>query len=142
MMSPLLDSMESTWRDQLRSMREAIAELKLDSRGGEVPMYGQEMLTDDATQGSGSESIWDVWSDDEETQGSSDVDVGVIEQKVVPNGDKLDYGRAWLRSRCAFLAKGKTGFNADQLEEQMSVLIGSDMLGNTALVKLGSCLTD
>ena len=74
-MSPLLDSMESEWRAQLRSMREAIAELKLDQRNGETKGYGHDIDLDggDITGGSGSEDVWDVWSDETETEESSDM---------------------------------------------------------------------
>lgn len=130
-MSPLLDSMESEWRAQLRSMRETIAELKLDQKIGQGQGYGHDIDVDDddITGRSGSDDLWDVWSDDEETGESSDVVESLGEELKVP---KLGYDQAWLQSRCISLADGRSGLNATQLNEQISTLLASDMQGNTS----------
>ena len=129
-MSPLLDSMESEWHAQLRSMREAIAELKLDQQTSHGQGYGHDISVDDddITGRSESDDLWDVWSDDEETEESSDVVNSLGEEsKVAQPG----YGRAWLQSRCFALADGRFGLDATQLDEQIFTLLASDMQGNT-----------
>ena len=129
-MSPLLDSMESEWLAQLRSMREAIAELKLDQQIGHGQGYGHDISVDDddITGRSGSDDLWDVWSDEEDAEESSDVFDSLGEEpKVAQPG----YGRAWLQSRCFALADGRSGLDATQLDEQIFTLLASDMQGNT-----------
>ena len=130
-MSPLLDSMESEWHAQLRSMREAIAELKLDQQQiGHSQGYGHEINIDDGdiTGRSESDDIWDVWSDEEETEESSDFAEGLGEElKAV----QWAYDEGWLQSRCVSLANGRSGLDATQLMEQISTLLASDMQGKT-----------
>ena len=66
-----VDEMETQWLEQLRCMREAIAELKLDGLK-ESKAYGHDItINDDSPGGSSSEDIWDVW-DDEESGGMED----------------------------------------------------------------------
>lgn len=132
-MSPLLDSMESEWRAQLRSMREAIAELQLDQKNDGTKGYGHDIDLDrgDITGGSrsGSEEIWDVWSDEGETEESSDVLDSFGEGPPATNNVQTHYDRRWLQLRCTSLAKGKSGLDADQLVESISTLFESDMPG-------------
>ena len=133
-MSPLLDSMESEWHAQLRSMREAIAELKLNEQVAHGQGYGHDINIDDddITGRSGSEDLWDIWSDKEETEDSSDVVEGLGEELIVP---QLGYERPWLQSRCISLADGRSGLDATQLNEQISTLLASDMQGNTSALQ-------
>lgn len=131
-MSPLLDNMESEWHAQLRSMREAIAELKLDQKVGQGQGYGHDIIvdSDDVTGGSGSGDIWDVWSEGEaETEDSSDVIDGLSDDVAAATIRHPGYNRGWLQSRCASLAKGRSGLDASQLDERVSTLLASDMQG-------------
>lgn len=130
-MSQLLDSMESEWRAQLRSMREAIAELKLDQRNGETKGYGHDIDLDggDITGGSGSEDIWDVWSDEGETAESSDMWDDFDEGLPATNDVQIHYNWRWLQLMCDSLAKGRSGLDAGQLVESISTILESDMPG-------------
>ena len=130
-MSPLLDEMESDWLTQLRSMREAIAELRLDQRNREGPIYGHDLVLDDGdvTGESGSDDVWDVWSDQEEEE-SSDVPDSVDENAFASEVYESRHDREWLRSRCKILADTRTGLNAAQLEEQVSNLLASNVQGS------------
>ena len=124
--------MESEWHAQLRSMREAIAELKLNQQIGQGQGYGHDIIvdSDDITGGSGSEDIWDVWSEEEaETEESSDVLDGLSDDIVATTIGQPGYNREWLQSRCASLAKSRSGLDASQLDEQVSTLLASDMQG-------------
>ena len=131
-MSPLLDSMESEWYAQLRSMREAIAELKLDQQIGQGHGYSQDIIIndDEITGGSGSDDIWDVWSDNEETQESSGISDDLGDDIAAPKISQLGYSQDWLQSNCASLAKGRSGLDAGQLNDQISTLLASDMQGD------------
>lgn len=117
--------MESQWLAQLRSMREAIAELKLDQQDGEVQAYGHDILVDD-TGGSSSDDLWDVWGDEEETE-SSDLADGFEEDQVQPDYESTSYNRDWLWKKCFSL--GTSRLNPCQLDEQLSALLASDMQG-------------
>lgn len=127
-MSPSVDDLQSQWLAQLHSMREAIADLKLDQRNGEIQAYGHDMVVNDnVTRDSGSEDPWDVWSNEEETEESSD---SVDEYEEDHTGSVLEdaaYNQDWLKKKCHGLTTANSGLNAGQLEEHLSALLASDM---------------
>lgn len=129
-MSPSVDDLESRWLDQLRSMREAIAELKLDQQDGEGQAYGHDMvIEDDVTGRSSSEDIWDVWSGEDETEDSSGFIDGYGQDRGQSALKEETYSQDWLRQRCSALALSSSGLDSGHLEEQISVLLASDMQG-------------
>ena len=134
-MSPSVADLESQWLAQLRSMREAIAELNLDQKHGEVQAYGYDMVVDDEiTGGSGSEDFWDVWGDDEdteETEESSDLIDGHEEGDTQRDSQNTPYTRTWLHEKCLALITGGSGLDPSLLEEQLLALLASDMQGGT-----------
>lgn len=133
-MSPSVDDLQSQWLAQLQSMREAIADLKLDQRNGEIQAYGHDMVVDEnVTRDSGSEDPWDVWSNEEETEESND---SVDEYEEDHTGSILEdtvYDQDWLRKKCHGLAIANSGLNAGQLEEHLSALLASDMQGTSSI---------
>lgn len=143
-MSPLLDGMESEWRSQLQSMREAIAELKLDNQNGDTQSYGHDIIIDEgeATGESENDDIWDLWSDEEQFEESSDILDGVDGETPVLNDGQARYNREWLRSRCVSIAKGRSALEGGQLEEQISTLLASDMQGAFTLTTLRKVMAD
>ena len=116
-------------------MREAIAELNLDQKHGEVQVYGHDMVVDDEiTGGSGSEDFWDVWGDDEdteETEESSDLIDGHEEGDAQRDPQNTPYTRTWLHEKCLALITGGSGLDPSLLEEQLLALLASDMQGGT-----------
>ena len=134
-MSPLLGSMESEWHSQLQSMREAIAELKLHGRNGDTRSYGHDIIIDEGriTGGSENDDIWDLWSDVEEFEESSDMLDGVDVYEPVLKDGQFRYNRDWLRLGCISVAKGRSALEDGQLEEQILTLLASDMKGAFAL---------
>lgn len=127
-MSPSLESAEAQWLAQLRTMREAIADLKLDQQNGDVQPYGHDIPLDDDefTGGSGSDDIWDIISDEEGEVYSSDYIDGE-EDLVTENGaGGAVYGQAWLTERCIAFARGRTGLNPDEVQEQIVSVLASD----------------
>ena len=123
-MSPAAESAESQWLAQLAIMREAIAEFKLDQVNDSVQEYGHDLLVedDDLTGHSGNDDIWDVFSDEEDYEYSSDILEGDDE---VPSNGSQD----WLRSKCHAFTSGKSGLDASELQEELSALLASDVPG-------------
>ena len=136
-MSPSVADLESQWLAQLRSMREAIAELNLDQKHGQVQAYGHDMVVDDeitGSSGSGSEDFWDVWGDNEdteETEESSDLIDGHEEGDPQRDSQHTPHTRAWLHEKCLALVTGDSGLEPTLLEEQLLALLASDMQGGT-----------
>jgi len=129
-MSPSIETAQSQWLAQLATMREAIAELKLDTVYTNGSSYGDDLMIDDddLTGGSGSDNIFDINDEDydeyssdypEETSGTSN------------NGNVNGTGRgiAWLKSRTGSLANQRSGLQANDLQEQIVALLASDFNG-------------
>ena len=125
-MSPAAGSAESQWLAQLAAMREAIAGLKLDQVNVSVQGYGHDLLVedDDLTGDSGNDDIWDVFSDEEDHEYSSDLLEGDDE---VPSDGKDS--QDWLRSKCLAFTSGKSGLDASELQEELWALLASDVPG-------------
>ena len=129
-MSPSLETAESQWLSQLTAMRNAIAELKLDDQpNGQAQAYGQDIVVDDEdlTGGSGSDDLWNVFSDQEDEGYSSDMLDGVHDYSPDLNAENRPYGREWLKSKCFAFADRKVGLNPEELEQQLSAILASDM---------------
>jgi len=127
-MSPSLESAEAQWLAQLRAMREAIAELKLDQQNGDVLPYGHDIPVDDDefTGGSGSDDIWDLVGEEEGEVYSSDYIDG--EEDVLPQNatERAAYGQGWLTGKCISFARGRTGLDPDEVQQQIRSLLASD----------------
>ena len=129
-MSPSLETAESQWLSQLTAMRNAIAELKLDDQpNGQAQAYGQDIVVDDEdlTGGSGSDDLWNVFSDEEDEGYSSDMLDGVDDYSPDLNAENRPYGHEWLKSKCFAFADRKVGLNPEELEQQLSAMLASDM---------------
>lgn len=135
-MSPAAESAESQWLTQLAAMREAIAGLKLDQPNGSVQEYGHDLLVedDDLTGDSGNDDIWDVFSEDEGYEYSSDSLDG--EDEALPEEETFGgkHGQDWLRSKCVAFTSEKSGLDASELHEQLLGLLASDMRGMLMLM--------
>lgn len=134
-MSPFAEPTESQWLAQLASMRDAIAGLKLDRPDGTVPEYGHDLVLQDeeVTGGSSSDDIWDIFSEAEEDNYSSDS--WNEEGTSLPDANISDnaYGQVWLKSKCVTFADRKSGLNANELQDQVSALLASTMKGKLAV---------
>ena len=130
-MSTSIQTTQAQWLKQLASMRAAIEEIKMDQAQTNGFSYGNDLLLDDdLTGGSGSEDIWDVFSDVEGDYSSDNLE----DQESVPiNGDvrssNLDHGREWLKSRTAVLASQKSGLDPDELLGHILAMLASDSKG-------------
>ena len=131
-MSPSFESAESEWLAQYAALRQTLAELKVEQPDGEIKGYGHDIVLDDEdlTGGSGSDDLWNVFSDNEEDGDyGSDMSDGVTE---LPNGEPksaYSYGQEWLRSKCVDIASSNSGMDAEELRQRLSAMLASDMRG-------------
>lgn len=136
MSSFVLDAAEAEWLAQLAAMRAALADLKLPSpqADGQTKIYGSDidLNEDDFTSGNSGDDVWDFISDSEEDQFSSDMVPDAFDAEVGV------YGPQWLRSKCILFAQRKQGLAAEDLQEQIMALLGSDSVEE----ELQSTLTD
>ncbi|GME28323.1 Helicase [Neofusicoccum parvum] len=127
-MSPALDVAESRWLAQLAEMRAAIAELKLPQKNGDAPVYGADIdIDDDDLSGTASgDDIWDLVSDGESADYSSDQfdGTGSLPADAGPAGPI--YSQSWLGQQCAQVALRGSGLDAQTLQDQIMALLGSD----------------
>ena len=128
-MSEKLENAHSQWLAQLASMREAIAELKLDKLYTKGQEYGHDIvLDDDLTSGSNSDDIWDIISEEEDYEYSSDsLETPEPSSNDISNGTGRDL--EWLRLRTASLANQKSGLDVNELQEQIVALLAADSNG-------------
>lgn len=112
-------------------MREAIADLKLEQPHGDVQPYGHDIAVEnnDSIDDSGNDSVWDVWSDEEEPEESSDLTDGSLDDLALSSRTNSPFTRQWLKEKCWSIATGRSGLDPGQLEEQVAALLASDMQG-------------
>lgn len=131
-MSPSFESAESEWLAQYAALRQTLAELKVGQPDGEIKGYGHDIVLDDEdlTGGSGSDDLWNVFSDNEEDNDyGSDMSDGVTD---LPNGEPksaYSYGQEWLKSKCLAFTSQKSGIDAEELQQQLFAMLASDMRG-------------
>ena len=131
-MSLSLANAESEWLAQYAALRQMLAELKEEQSNGETNGYGHDIVLDDAdlTGGNGSDDLWNVFSDDEQDGDySSDIVDGVPDAQNREPKSAFSYGQQWLGSKCVALASSKSGMDAEELQQQISAMLASDMKG-------------
>lgn len=132
-MSPSVESAQSQWLAQLAAMREAIAELKLNEASVNGQAYGHDIAVDDddVTGGSGIDDIWDIHSEEENDDYSSDNLEEAEQHPLGGYGDAHGYDQTWLRTKCVALASRRSAPGGGELEEQILALLASDSRGHT-----------
>ena len=131
-MSPSLNILESEWRVQYAAMRQALATLEIEQSRGERKLYGNDIVLDDKdlTASSGSDDVWDIFSDDEQdAHYNSDSLESVAWHSNGRPKPAYSYGQEWLGSKCFAFASGKPGLDAEELQQQLSSMLASDMIG-------------
>ena len=131
-MSPSLNTLESEWRVQYAAMRKALAKSETEQSSGERKSYGHDIVLDDEdlTASSGSDDVWDIFSDDEQdAHYKSDNLEGVTGYSNGRPKSSYSYEQEWLGSRCFAFASGKPGLDAQELQQQLSSMLASDMIG-------------
>ena len=128
-MSSSLDTAEAQWRAQFTAMRESIADLELDQSNGDVKPYGEGILVDEEvlTGGSGSDDMWDVFSDEEEDDSYSSDQLDGDDLETFQLEKDKRHGPAWLTKRCQDFARRKQGLSVEDLRQQLFAMLTSDM---------------
>lgn len=131
-MSPALRNAKSEWLAQYAALRQMLANLNIERPNGETKAYGHDMILDDEdlTGGSGSDDLWNVFSDDEEDREYSSDMLDCV--KDSPNSEvksAYSYGQEWLGSKCLAFASSRSGMDAEELQQQLSAMLASDMRG-------------
>lgn len=141
-MSPSLKTAESHWLSQLAAMRQAIADLKLDQPTADSQGYGHDLPIDydELTAGSSSDDIWNVFSDEDEDDDTSDMLDGVEGLPSDSNSYDLGYGPEWLRDKCATCTSNQAGLEAEELHQQLSTLLATDMKTDELQMSLADIL--
>ncbi|KAL6718330.1 putative steryl acetyl hydrolase mug81 [Lecanora helva] len=130
-MSPSLADAESQWLSQLAAMRQAIADLHLDHSNDDTKGYGNDIDIDvdydDLNGNSSSDDLWNVFSEDEEDVYSSDLLDGVEDFSHDLSPENTVYSPAWLENKCHAFANSKGGLNSEDLQQQLSAVLASDV---------------
>ena len=146
-MLPSLEMAEIQWLSRLTAMRQAIAELKLNDQSnvrsnGQSQAYGQDIVVDDDefTDGSGSDDIWNVFSDEADTSYSSDILDGAEDFPSCLDMDSRPHGFSGLGFKCSATANQQSGMLSDELQQQLSSLLASNMKDDELQVSLTDIL--
>ena len=142
-MSPSLEKAESQWLSQLTAMRQAIAELKLDDQSNNQDQaYGRDIVVDDddLTGTSGSDDLWNAFSDETDSSYSSDMLNGIEDASPGLEASQHPWGHEWLRSKCLGIACKKSGLDAEALQQQLSAMLASDMKDDELQISLADIL--
>ena len=128
---------------QLTAMRQAIAELKLDDQpNGPDQAYGRDIVVDDddLTGSSGSDDLWNAFSDEEDSSYSSDMLDGVEDSSPGLEASDRPWGHGWLGSKCSSIAGRKSELDAVGLQQQLSAMLASDMRDEELQMSLADIL--
>lgn len=130
-MSPPVDAAQSQWLEQLAAMRAAIAELKLPQSSDQAETYGHDILIDDDDLSGtvSGDDIWDLISDADDEEYSSDQLDGSDAFHTDGLSDEEAYDQQWLGKRCQAVARRASGLDAQALQEQISAVLASDSNG-------------
>ncbi|KAL9636349.1 MAG: hypothetical protein Q9164_002877 [Protoblastenia rupestris] len=141
-MSQSFESAETEWLSQLAAMRHAIAELNPNQPNGDIKPYGHDLTIDDdeLTGGSGSDDIWDISSQEDGADYSSDMLDGIDGVSPDETSEEDAYGSKWLRNKCHAFASRKSGLVEDELHEQLSAMLASDMQDDELQMSLADIL--
>ena len=142
-MSPSLEKAESQWLSQLTAMRQAIAELKLDDQSNNQDQaYGRDIVVDDddLTGTSGSDDLWNAFSDETDSSYSSDMLNGIEDASPGLEASQHPWGHEWLRSKCLGIAGKNSGLDAEALQQQLSAMLASDMKDDELQISLADIL--
>lgn len=121
---------ESQWIAQLSNMRAALADLKLPTADQPYTVDYDE-LSDSLNSG---DDVWDFIDDTEEDEYSGDLE----EDELPPAVEDGVYGQEWVQAKCVAFAASKGGLSAENLQEQITSLLASDISDE----ELQSALTD
>lgn len=117
------------WLSQMKSLKESLDQLKLSHFNGSGFSYGKDIVVEPAssTEPSSGDDVWDYLTDEEDEDDSSDGLQDVKDPVSSDSREALVYSIDWLSQRCDYLAAKTAGLSAQELHEQVSALLGSDL---------------
>jgi len=117
------------WLSQLKVLKESLAELKLSQFNNGGFSYGKDIVVDNdrSTEPSSGDDVWDYLSDDEDDSESSESTHGFDEHVSAEGQGSPSYNVNWLSQRCEYLSTKQSGLNAQELQDQLSALLSSDL---------------
>ena len=119
------------WSGQLKAMQDALKQIDLTQLHGDVPTYGQDLVLniDNVANTNASDSVWDLFSSDDEKLMESDIDDDISSDLAngVSNGTKFD--SSWLYNASDHITRSKDGMDSQELRDQLSGLLKSDATG-------------
>ena len=131
---------EDQWLAQMRTMRDALAELKQShnisaGKDAETLQYGQDIILDGLDC---SEPSWtdDLWESELERETDTDFDDGVDVARGTDGGafnngvGGSSFGSSWLSAKCVNFAEHNPGLDATELQEQIMAILASDSDGD------------
>jgi len=121
------------WLTQLKVLQESLAELKLAQFHNGGFSYGKDIVVDhdNLTEPSGGDDVWDYFTDDDEELQSSDESYE-IDLLGNPQGVQ-NYNLSWLAEKCQYLSIKQSGLNTQELQDQLSALLNSDLQSRLSL---------
>ena len=118
---------ETQWLSQVAAMREAIASLQLPPLQDATQMYGADLQLDDDSNDSLDDDIWEVSSEFDESPPSAHDGIEINGIKTPDDTTGTRYDKSWLRQQCTNLAKMRSGIEAEDLSQQITALLASDL---------------
>ena len=125
-----LDSLEEQWTLQMKAMRNAIAQLNLSKTvDGDIQPYAHDLVLDNEVRlaDSSGDDLWDLISEEDEESSSDDP----VDSPRAVNAHRGINGFAhdaeWLTSVCLQVAANKSGLEAEELKQQLSSALTSDL---------------
>lgn len=123
-------------------MRQAIADLKLDQSNDETHQYGRDIVIDDddLLGGSSSDDLWNVFSEDEDDEYTSDMIDGFEDYRPDRGVEGGVFDQVWLRSKCLAFASRKAGLDSEELRQQLLSMLASDMTDDELQMSLADTI--
>lgn len=115
---------------QLAAMRQAVSELKLNRQDGQVEGYGHSIVVDDEDLSDENfDDTRDIFTGSEEDDRSSHTSNNLEYPENERDQHGLKFSLGWLRNQCVALTNRTHRLDASQLQDQLCLLLVSDMRG-------------
>lgn len=123
----------SQWLVQLAAMQTSILNLKMDEQDGRNQGYGKDLEVEDDDLAGQQFSIWALFSQLEENEGSRGLGV----QDPIWNQNEqqqVSYDSRWLRNQCIAFTTRKSWLNAHVFQTRICALLASDQNGTIPMI--------
>ena len=118
---------ESQWLAQMAAMREAIAGLQLPPLQDASQMYGADLDLDGDSADSLEDDIWEQDGDIDDSPPSDHDDTHLNGFQTPDHVAEQRFNKPWLHKRCMEITSSRSGINAEELFQQLTALLATDM---------------